>query len=160
MSSSNFERHQAKNINSAKCFAKLSNCFTGRKKKLQTSLIKVLVLQTTSAPICIFQLAGKCTSTSKPVFTVPELSLQAVERTTLQYTLQRLSKLSDMAANYLCFSFLLICSLPRILAISQRDSFIIFNGCWRGPAFKKAFKKANTTHLKVLGCPCEKVNFH
>lgn len=77
-----------------------------------------------------------------------------------QYRLQSLSKLSDMAANYLCFSFLVICSPPRILAISLRDSFIIFNGCWRGPAFHKPFKKPNTTYLKVLGCPCEKVNFH
>lgn len=56
--------------------------------------------------------------------------------------------------------FLLICSPPRIIAISQREIFITYKGDWRGSAFKIAFKKANTTHLKVLGCPCENANFH
>jgi len=43
----------------------------------------MLVLHTTWTPVYIFQLEEKGMSKSKPVFTVPELSLQVVERTTL-----------------------------------------------------------------------------
>lgn len=71
----------------AKCYKKLSNSSTGRQK-----FSKIL--------------SSRCSSYT--ILQLPSLTLRYknyISKTTLQYGLQRLSKLFDMAANYLCFFF-------------------------------------------------------
>lgn len=108
MSISDMETQQATNTDRAKSFAKSnknsSNCSTGRQKcikLLSSRCSSSTLLQLPSVKLRYKNYVSKM----KPIFAVSELSLCVMEKTFLQYGLQRLSKLSDIAANYLCFIF-------------------------------------------------------